>query len=80
MVLHEIITIDPEIVSGTPVFTGTRVPIQSLFDYITAGDSLELYLEDFPGVKKEQALKLLEIAGKELNIQVLNKFHEDIAR
>lgn len=80
MVVHDIITIDPEIVSGTPVFTGTRVPIQSLFDYITAGDSLELYLEDFPGVKKEQALKLLELAGKELNNQVLHKFHEDIAR
>ncbi len=79
MVLHNLITIDPEIVSGTPVFTGTRVPIQSLFDYISAGDSLEVYLNDFPGVKKEQALKLLELAGKELNHQVIHKFHEDIA-
>ncbi|MEO6169220.1 MAG: DUF433 domain-containing protein [Chitinophagales bacterium] len=78
MVLHDLITIDPEIVSGTPVFTGTRVPIQSLFDYIAAGDSLEVYLEDFPGVKKEQALRLLELAGKEFNNQLFQKLHEDI--
>ena len=79
MVLHDLVTIDPEIVSGTPVFTGTRVPIQSLFNYMAAGDSLETYLEDFPGVKKEQALRLLELAGKEFNSQLLHKLHEDIA-
>ncbi len=78
MILHDLVTIDPEIVSGTPVFTGTRVPIQSLFDYMSAGDSLATYLEDFPGVEREHALMLLELAGKEFNSQLLLKLHEDI--
>lgn len=78
MVLHDLITIDPEIVSGTPVFTGTSVPIQSVFDYIAAGDALEVYLEDFPGVKKDQALRLLDLAGKEFNNQLVHKLHKDI--
>jgi len=67
MVIHGLITIDTEIANDTPVFTGTHVPIQSLFDCMAAGESLDQYLKDFPGVKREQALKLLELAGKELN-------------
>lgn len=59
-----IINIDPEIMSGTPVFSGTRVPVKNLFDYIETGETLESFLEDFPSVKREQALKLLEIAEK----------------
>ncbi|NER04667.1 MAG: DUF433 domain-containing protein [Okeania sp. SIO3C4] len=58
-----IITIDPEIQSGQPVFKGTRVPIKSLFDYLSTGESLENYLTDYPYVKREQALSLLKIAG-----------------
>ncbi len=49
-----IITIDQEIQSGQPVFTGTRVPIKTFFDYITTGESIETYLEDYPYVSKEQ--------------------------
>ena len=58
------INIDPEIMGGTPVFTGTRVPIQTLFDYFEGGDSLQQFLNDFPTVKKEKALEVLHIAEK----------------
>lgn len=61
---EKIINIDPEIMSGTPVFKGTRVPIKNLFDYLETGESLETFLEDFPSVKKEQAITLLETAEK----------------
>ena len=57
-----LITIDPEIHSGTPVFKGTRVPIKILFDHLEAGDSLEIFLDDFPSVSREQAVALLEQA------------------
>jgi len=62
MNLHEIVHSDPEIMGGTPVFVGTRVPAQSLFDYLEAGDSLEEFLEAFPTVSREQAVAALEIA------------------
>jgi len=57
-----LITIDPEIHSGTPVFTGTRVPVKTLFDHLEAGDSLEVFLDDFPSVSREQAIAVLEEA------------------
>jgi uncharacterized protein (DUF433 family) len=53
---------DPEIMSGAPVFVGTRVPIKNLFDYLAAGDSLNEFLEDFPSVSREQAVALMELA------------------
>ena len=53
---------DPEILSGTPVFLGTRVPIRSLFDYIEAGDTLDEFLRQFPSVRREQAIGLLDLA------------------
>lgn len=58
----DLITIDPEIHSGTPVFKGTRVPIKTLFDHLEAGDSLEVFLNDFPSVSRELAVALLEQA------------------
>jgi uncharacterized protein (DUF433 family) len=58
------INIDPETMGGTPVFTGTRVPIQTLFDYLEGGDTLEEFLDDFPSVTKDQALEVLELAKK----------------
>ena len=58
--ISNIITISPEIQSGTPVFSGTRVPIKILFDYLKGGDSIEEFLNDFPSVKKEQVAQLLE--------------------
>lgn len=57
-----LITIDPEIHSGTPVFTGTRVPVKTLFDHLEAGDSLEIFLGDFPSVSRELAVAVFEEA------------------
>ena len=59
---EQIITIDPGIMSGTPVFTGTRVPVESLIDHLIAGDTLEEFLDGFPGVKREQAEAFLALA------------------
>jgi len=53
---------DPEILGGTPVFLGTRVPVRILFEYLEAGDSLEVFLDEFPSVKREQAIAALELA------------------
>ena len=53
---------DPEILGGTPVFMGTRVPVKILFDYLEAGDSLEVFLDQFPSVRREQAIAALELA------------------
>ena len=61
MKIKDIITIDPETLGGTPVFTGTRVPVWSLFVHLEKGVSLEEFLDDFPTVKHEYAVALLEI-------------------
>lgn len=53
---------DPEIMGGTPVFVGTRVPVQTLMDYLEAGDPLDEFLEDFPSVSRDQAVAVLELA------------------
>ena len=53
---------DPDILGGTPVFVGTRVPVKSLYDYLEAGDSLDDFLESFPSVSREQAVAALELA------------------
>src|SRR6267143_968116 len=53
---------DPEILGGTPVFVGTRVPVKILFDYLEAGDSLEVFLDEFPSVTRAQAVAALELA------------------
>ena len=58
----QLITVDPEIHSGTPVFAGTRVPIKTLFDHLEAGDSLEVFLDDFPSVSRDLAVAVLEEA------------------
>jgi len=52
----------PEILSGTPVFVGTRVPVRSLFDYLEGGDTLEEFLHQFPSVQREQAIAVLDAA------------------
>ena len=53
---------DPAILGGTPVFVGTRVPVRSLFDYLEAGETLDEFLNQFPSVKREQAVAALEVA------------------
>ncbi len=63
-----VIDINPEIMGGTPVFKGTRVPIQNLFDYIEGDESLEEFLDDFPSVSRHQVIQLLE----EIKAQVIN--------
>jgi uncharacterized protein (DUF433 family) len=70
-----VINIDPEILGGTPVFFGTRVPIKNLFDYLETGDSIETFLDDFEGVKKEQVIKVLEMSQKliETSTEILNE-------
>lgn len=57
---------DPDILSGTPVFVGTRVPFQALLDYLEAGDTLADFLDDFPTVTREQAIAALEQAKEAL--------------
>jgi uncharacterized protein (DUF433 family) len=54
------ITVDPEVLSGTPVFRGTRVPVQTLVDYILDGETLETFLRNFPTVQRRDAVHLLE--------------------
>lgn len=70
-----VINIDPEILGGTPVFYGTRVPIKNLFDYLETGDTIETFLDDFDGVKKEQVIKVLEMSQKliESSTGIINK-------
>ena len=59
---NEFINVDPDILGGTPVFRGTRVPIRTLFDYLEEGDTVDDFLGDFPTVRREQALGVLEVA------------------
>ena len=69
----KVINIDPEILSGTPVFTGTRVPVHSLFDWLET-ESLDEFLENFPSVTRKQALEVLKLAEKFVtNEQFLNE-------
>jgi uncharacterized protein (DUF433 family) len=63
------ITISPNIQSGEPVFTNTRVPVKNLFDYFKAGHSLNGFLEDFPSVTKEQAIQVLSYFENLLKLQ-----------
>ena len=58
--VQTVISRSPDVMSGAPVFTGTRVPVQSLLDYLAGGHPLEEFLEDFPTVRREQALALLQ--------------------
>jgi uncharacterized protein (DUF433 family) len=58
----EVVQTDPEILAGEPVFAGTRVPLRNLFDYLEAGDSLEIFLDAFPDVSRNQAVAALELA------------------
>jgi uncharacterized protein (DUF433 family) len=65
---------DPEILGGVPVFVGTRVPVQNLFDYLSGGDSLDDFLRSFPTVSREQAITALDQAGEALK-RVPHQWH-----
>jgi uncharacterized protein (DUF433 family) len=75
--LYGQVSIDPEVMSGAPVFAGTRVPIQNLFDYIEGGEDLSEFLDDFPSVSKEAAVAVLEMAKKSLTSEKV--LHENFA-
>ena len=67
--LDAVVHCDPEILGGTPVFLGPRVPLKNLVDYLAAGDTLDEFLDHFPSVKREQAVAVLEIAAKEVLLE-----------
>ena len=71
------INIDPETMGGTPVFVGIRVPVQTLFDYVEGGDNLNEFLDDYPGVSREAAIQVLEMAKKSLLTE--KTLHENFA-
>ena len=75
---NQVINIDQEILGGTPVFFGTRVPIKNLFDYLETGDSIQTFLDDFEGVSKNQVIKLLEMSQKLIETSS-NILHENFA-
>ena len=64
--LSKILHSDPEILGGTPVFVGTRVPVRSLFDHLEAGESIDDFIEGFPSVRREQVIALLKRSRQEL--------------
>lgn len=71
-----VIHTSPDVQSGTPVFSGTRVPIKNLFDYLKGGDSIHDFLQDFPSVKEKQVIQLLSWLE---NISTHNSHEENIA-
>lgn len=66
MQLSQVVHSDPDILGGKPVFVGTRVPVQSLFDYLEGGDTLDEFLRQFPSVRREQAVAALDLARDSL--------------
>ena len=79
MEIQEVINIDQDILGGQPVFKGTRVPIDTLFDHLEAGVSLAEFLDDFPSVKKEQAIALLDIASRIVTSKNVTQLYEAVA-
>ena len=79
MEIRTLITIDPEILGGTPVFTGTRVPVESLFDHLEAGVPLHVFLEDFPSVTREQAVAVLDAASKFMTSKNIEQLYAAVA-
>ena len=67
---NSVVSIDPEIMSGTPCFAGTRVPARTLIDYIEGGDTLDEFLAQFPTVSRKQAIEFLEEASERMLVAV----------
>lgn len=72
------ITTDPDILGGTPVFTGTRVPVESLFDHLENGVTIDQFLDDFPTVSRQQAVAVLELAEEVLTSSKFAAFYETV--
>ena len=79
MEIKDLISIDSDVLGGQAVFKGTRVPIETLFDHLEAGVSLDEFLQDFPTVTKEQAIATLEIANKLVTAKNVAKLYETAA-
>ncbi|MEO8416714.1 MAG: DUF433 domain-containing protein [Ginsengibacter sp.] len=79
MNIQELITIDSDILGGQPVLKGTRVPVESLFDHLKAGVSMDEFLDDFPTVSREQAVSLLGIANKLLTSKKVAELYITVA-
>jgi uncharacterized protein (DUF433 family) len=75
----EVITVDKEILGGQPVFKGTRVPVESLFNHLEQGVSLDDFLEDFPSVTRTQAILVLEMANKIITSANIDRLYETVA-
>jgi uncharacterized protein (DUF433 family) len=71
--IHEIVQLSPDIMHGIPCFAGTRVPVQTLLDYVAEGDTIDTFLADFPSVKREQATGLLALAQERLVESLSNR-------
>jgi len=76
LIVADIVHSDPQIMHGVPIFKGTRVPVQALIDHLEAGDSLEVFLESFPSVSREQAVAFIELASR----AALAEIHESTSR
>jgi uncharacterized protein (DUF433 family) len=72
----DVINIDPKVLSGTPVFSGTRVPVETLFDHLESGISLDEFLDEFPTVTHAQAVRVLELARKVVSSVNFKKLYE----
>jgi uncharacterized protein (DUF433 family) len=79
MDINNIIKADPGILGGQPVFANTRVPVESLFDYLEEGVPLDEFLSEFPTVSREQAVALLEVANKLLTTIPVERLHATLA-
>ena len=77
--IKEYISIDKELLGGQPVFKGTRVPVETIFQHLEKGITLDEFLSDFPSVTKEQAVAVLEIAGKLMSSENIEKLYEAAA-
>ena len=79
MDIKNLITIDEEILGGQPVFAGTRVPIETLFDHLESGVPLDEFLTDFPSVSRQQAVDLLEAANKIFSSKNIEELYASVA-
>lgn len=81
MIIQDIITIDSEILGGTPVFKGTRVPISSLYEHLESGITIDGFLDDFPSVPKEFIIQILEVSKiSMLSLATSQNFNENTNR
>lgn len=72
----DVININPQILGGTPVFSGTRVPIETLFDHLESGITIDGFLDDFPSVTKEQVIQVLELVGQLFTSDKIKQLYE----